>query len=103
MDSAGVERYRIEGYLPKAEFRPQLESALGRLAFKAKNWSEAENVYGGIVERYPNSSIAPEAQYWKGVSEYQRTHDPKFLNETGKLLTQKYPDNVWTKKASVWL
>src|SRR4051812_18107836 len=103
MDSTGIERYRIEGYLPKAEFRPQLEAALGRLAFKTKNWSEAERIYGGIVERYPNSSIAPEARYWKGVSEYQRTHDPKILNETGKLLAQNYPDSVWTEKGSVWV
>jgi len=37
MDANGVERYRIEGYLPKNWFRARLEMGLGRVAFMHKN------------------------------------------------------------------
>lgn len=103
MDPEGVERFRIEGYLPKPEFRAALELGLARLAFKLKKWTEAEREYGHVVERYPDSSVAPEALYWTGVSQYQRTHDPKILTQTGKALSEKYPESIWTRKASVWL
>jgi hypothetical protein len=103
MDSDGVERYRIEGYLPKPEFRAELELGLARLAFKRKNWSDAETKYGEIAEHYPDSAVAPEAQYWTGVSQYQRTHDPAILTQTGKRLAEKYPTSIWTKKGSVWV
>lgn len=68
MDSVvGKERYRIEGYLPKEEFRPELEFVLARLAFDAKKWFEAEAQYRSVLERYPTSAVAPAAQYWTGV------------------------------------
>jgi hypothetical protein len=37
------------------------------------------------------------------VSQYQRTHDPAILTETGKRLAEKYPSSIWTKKGSVWV
>ncbi len=103
MDSAGIERFRTEGYLPKLEFRAQLELGLARAAFKAKNWSDAEKVYAGIAEQFPNTYAAPEAMYWKGVSEYQRKHDHTILRQTGQQLAEKYPQSVWAVKGSVWL
>jgi outer membrane protein assembly factor BamD (BamD/ComL family) len=103
MDPAGRETYRIEGYLPKPEFRAQLQLGLARVAFSAKKWSDAEKLYGEIIDQFPASSAAPEAVYWKGVSEYQRTHDHTVLTRTGQQLAEKYPGSVWTTKGSVWL
>ena len=103
MDSGGVERYRIEGYLPKTEFLAELHLGLAREAFKQKNWSDAETKYREVVDRFPNSAAAPEAQYWTGVSQYQRTHDPAILKQTGKQLAEKYPTSIWTRKGSVWV
>ncbi len=103
MDSAGAERYRIEGYLPKPEFRAHLELGLARLAFKQKNWMDAEKKYAEVLVHHPKSSVAAEAQYWTGVSQYQRTHDPKILEQTAKSLKEKFAQNIWAQKASVWL
>jgi TolA-binding protein len=102
MDSAGKERYRIEGYLPKMEFRAELESALARLLFDAKEWSAAEKQYGKVVEQYPTSAVAPAAQYWMGVSAYQRTRDHDVLGQTAKALADKFPRSIWSVKASIW-
>ncbi len=102
MDSDGRERWRIEGYLPKDEFRAQLEMGLARIAFMHKQWADAEQRYTQVVERYPGTAAAPEAVYWRGVSQYKRTNDHTVLGGVAEQLTQKYQDSMWAKKASVW-
>ena len=102
LDSDGVERRRTEGYLSKVEFRAQLETGLARVAFMRKRWDEAERRYGQIVELYPDSKVAPEAVYWKGVSRYKTTNGHIALGEVAEQFKQKYQESVWAEKASVW-
>ena len=102
MDSDGTERLRIEGYLSREEFRAHLEMGLARIAFMRKQWDEAESSYAQIVERYPDSKVAPEGVYWTGVSRYKRTNDHNALGEVPEQMNEKYPDSVWALKASVW-
>ena len=101
MDSDGTERLRIEGYLPKEEFRAHLEMGLSRIVFMRKRWEEAERGYTQIIENYPETTVAPEAIYWKGICQYKRTNDHNVLGEVPKQLNVKYPDSVWALKASV--
>ena len=103
LNSKGTEQYRIEGYLPKEEFAAQLEMALGRLAFKEKGWSEAERIYGGVVEKYPKTSSAPEARYWRAVSHYKATNDHTVLGQVAEELQKNSPESIWTQKAVPWL
>ena len=103
LDSNGKERFRIEGYLPKDEFRAQLELALARVAFMSKNWADAEHRYGEVVERYPNSKAAPEALYWKGVSRYKATNDHTVLGELPGQFEEKYPNSSWALKTAAWV
>ena len=102
LDSDGAERLRIEGYLPRDEFRAHLEMGLARVAFMRKQWAEAERGYAQVVERYPDSKVTPEAVYWRGVSRYKATNDHTVLSEVPGQLKEKYPDSVWALKASVW-
>lgn len=102
MDSDGEERWRIEGYLTKTEFLAQLEMGLARMAFMHKQWADAEQRYAHVVERYPDTAAAPEAIYWRGVSQYKRTNDHTVLGAVAEQLNQAYPDSVWAQKASVW-
>lgn len=101
LDENGKERHRIEGYLPKEEFAAQLLLGLARVSFMQKKWEDAEKLYAGILEKYPDSTAAPEAVYWKAVSHYKGTNDHTVLGETPKTM-QKYPDSVWAKKAIPW-
>ncbi len=103
LDPDGVERYRIEGYLPKPEFRAELEMGLARVAFEQQNYAEAAKLYSEIAGRCSQAVVAPEARYWAGVSKYKETQDPAFLKQTGKDLAEKYPASVWATKGSIWV
>ena len=102
LDPQGEERWRVEGYLPKKEFRAQLEMGLARVAFMSKQWADAEQRYARVIEHYGDTVAAPEAVYWRGVSQYKRTNDHTVLGEVAEQLKQKYGDSVWAQKASVW-
>jgi hypothetical protein len=102
LDPNGVERFRLEGYLPKDEFRAQLELGLARVAFMSKKWGDAESRYAAVLEKYPQSKSAPEALYWKGVSHYKATNDHTVLGELPGQFREKYPDSIGALKALGW-
>ncbi len=97
MDADGVERYRIEGYLPKSWFRARLELGLGRVLFTGKKWA-----YAAVAERYADTAVAAEAIYWRGVSRYKATNDHTVLGEVAKELGEKYSGDEWTLKSLPW-
>jgi len=103
LDSKGTERFRLEGYLPKEEFKAQLVMSLARIAFKEKRWLEAERIYGEVVENYSNTFSAPEARYWRAVSHYKGTNDHTVLGQVAQELNQIAPESIWTRKAIPWL
>jgi TolA-binding protein len=88
--------------LPKDEFRSQLELGLARVAFMNKDWAGAERRYAEVLEHYPDSKAAPEALYWKGVSNYKKTNDHTVLGQMPALFQQKYPDSTWALKTIAW-
>ena len=102
MDSDGVERYRIEGYLPKDWFHARLEMALARIDFMKKKFADAEKIYAGVIERHANTSAAPEAIYWRAVCKYKATNDHTVLGPAAEELSQKYPGDEWTLKSGPW-
>ena len=102
LDPNGIERYRIDGYLPKNEFRAQLELGLARTAFMNKDWADAEQRFAALLEHYPESKAAPEALYWKGVSHYKKTNDHTVLGELPEQFRQRYPDSIWALKTAAW-
>ena len=102
LDPNGKERFRIEGYLPKDEFRAQLELGLARVAFMSKDFADAERRFSEVLERYPESKAAPEALYWKGVSHYKTTNDHTVLGEMPGQFQVNYPDSIWAAKTAAW-
>ena len=102
VDSTGTERHRIEGFLPVDDFLSQLELGVAKAAFARHDFATAERLYKEVVERYPRTDAAPEAQYWTGVSRYRATNDAGALAATAKAFGERYQDSAWAKKASVW-
>lgn len=102
VDATGTERHRVEGFLPLDDFLAQLSLGAAKAAFARKNYDEAERLYQEVVDRYPATDAAPEAQYWKGVSRYRSTNDASALHATAQAFAERYQDSTWAKKASVW-
>ncbi len=67
-----------------------------------KDWADAEQRYDQIIERFPETAAAPEAVYWKGISQYKMTNDHTVLGGVAVELGAKYPESVWAQKAIVW-
>jgi hypothetical protein len=102
LDSGGVERHRIEGFLPADDFLAQLMLGRAQLDFKAEKWADAEKRFRAIVEKLPNTDAAPEALYWAGVARYKGSKDSTALKETARAFTTRYTDTSWAKKSSIW-
>lgn len=94
---------RLEGYLPNGDFMAALMNGLGRLAFIRKKYADAERWYGDVVTRFGNAHFAPEAMYWRAVSQYSVSHDHAVLSKVAEELRSKYPSSVWASKAIPWL
>jgi tetratricopeptide (TPR) repeat protein len=102
LDPEGVERYRIEGFLPKEDFLARLRLGLGRLAFERQDYAGAERRFREVLERYPRSAAAAEAVYWAGVARYKRDNAPEALRQTHEELARRFPESEWAKRAAVW-
>jgi outer membrane protein assembly factor BamD (BamD/ComL family) len=102
LDSDGVERHRMEGFLPVDDFLAQLDLGLGKLAFQGGSYDEAEKRFLSVCESHGKSGAAPEACYWAGVSAYKARNDPAPLKATAQKLIKDYPNSEWARKASVW-
>lgn len=102
LDPSGMERHRVEGFLPVEDFMGQLGLGLGRIHFSAGRFEEAERQFREVVTRHPNSDAAPEGLYWAGVSRYKRTNESTALEDTARAFQESYADTPWAKKASVW-
>jgi tol-pal system protein YbgF len=74
------------------------EAALNQ--FKAGKYKEAAAGFGAFVQKYPDSSLAPNAQYWLGNAWYAQ-RDCKRAIEAQSVVTTKYADSA--KAPDAWL
>ena len=102
LDENGVERHRIEGFLPPTEFAAQLLLGLGHAARLAQDWKEAERRLDEVLQKFSDTEAAPEALYWRGVVRY-KAGDASALPATAEEFTRRYSTSNWAKKSSVWL
>ena len=102
LDADGKEHHRIEGFLEPEEFLAQLKLGLGKIAFNAKRWDEAQRFFQDIVDRHEDTDAAPEALYRAGAARYKATGDARALAETAAAFGKRYQGSTWATKASVW-
>jgi tol-pal system protein YbgF len=74
------------------------EAALNQ--FKAAKYKEAAVGFGAFVQKYPDSQLAPNAQYWLGNAWYAQ-RDCKKAIEAQSIVTTKYADSP--KAPDAWL
>ncbi len=102
LDPQGEEHHRSVGFLPPEEFIPSLELGMAKARFDHDQFSEALSRLDRLVSEYPNSDVAPEAIYYRGVSQYKATNDAGALKQAHEALQAGYKDSEWAKRASVY-
>lgn len=102
LDSSGKEQHRIEGFLPTEDFLAQLHLGLGHTAFKTGKFADAEKWFQAVIDKFPKTEAAAEAQYWGGVARYKGSNDASALKATADAFKKRYSDSSWAKKASIW-
>jgi len=76
----------------------EYEAALNQ--FKAAKYKEAAQAFAAFVQKYPDSSLAPNAQYWLGNAWYAQ-RDCKRAIDAQSVVTTKYADSA--KAPDAWL
>lgn len=95
-DQANTPAAAIKG--DPAKESQDYEGALNQ--FKAAKYKEAAVAFAAFVQKYPDSSLAPNAQYWLGNAWYAQ-RDCKRAIEAQSIVTTKYPDSA--KAPDAWL
>ena len=76
----------------------EYEAALNQ--FKAAKYKEAAAGFGAFVQKYPDSSLAPNAQYWLGNAWYAQ-RDCKKAIDAQSVVTSRYAESP--KAADAWI
>jgi len=102
-DSDGGEQYRETGYLPPHIFIAYLAMGRAQVAWKIHNYSEAGELFDALASDYPESSLAPEALYFRGVCRHKATEADVHLFEASSALERLYPESEWLLRSRPWL
>ena len=100
VSSQSIELYHWNGYLPPFEFLPQLLVAQAHACLRLGDSYGAAQVYRDVLERFPTSAVAPEAQYFLAVSLYKHSHKASDLMDNWRQLQTRYPKSLWRLKQS---
>jgi hypothetical protein len=98
LDPDGTELYRWNGYLPPAEFTPQLIAAVAHARFRRKEYAAAIERYDEVVRRFPTARVAPEALYFLATSRYRASGSANDLLHGWHELEKQFPESEWTVK-----
>ena len=98
LDGAGFDLYHWNGYLPPAEFAARLLTGLGHARLRLRQFDEAANLYADVLQRFPTTFAAPEAQYFAGVTAYRKTGEANGLLHGWHELEKTYPQTEWAVK-----
>lgn len=99
LDTDGHESNRTVGFLSAEELIPALQLGVGKAHYEADKFDRAISTFEKLLTDHPKSSAAPEAIFFRGVSTYKHTNNPKALRESFDKLNAEYPDSEWTKRA----
>ena len=92
----------MEGFLPHDEFLAWMEMGFARVLVMAKQWTEAEAHYQRVLDSNDRGAFSPEATYWRGVCQYQSSHDHTILGQLRADMESRYPGSRWALATEAW-
>jgi hypothetical protein len=102
-DRKGTEHFRLTGFLPPEVFITYLAMGRAGVAWGSHNYPEAAELFDAVARDFPDSPLAPEAVYYRGVARVKATDDDAHLDQVVADLQRLYPDSEWLLRARPWL
>lgn len=102
LDAEGKEHHRTIGWLSPDEMTAAVLLGIAKVHFDRGEQGQVQPPLGELLDRYPQSSAAPEALYLSGITRYKQTRDLKALRAVYEKLRADYPSSEWTERASVY-
>jgi len=99
LDENGAGHQRIVGFLPPEEFIPAMMLGISKVHFDLDRFEEALVELENLIAEFPKSKATPEAVFFRGVTGFKSTKDPKPLKAAYEKLQAEYPDSEWTPRA----
>ena len=100
LDLDGAEHHRTTGFLGPEELIPMILLGLGKTHFDREEFDQAIVSLETLLKDYLQSDSCPEAIYYRGVSQYKRTHDAQPLKEAYERLHREHASSEWAKRAA---
>jgi len=94
------EHHRTVGFLDPDAFIVNSLLGIGKYHFDNDRYPEALAFFERILSEQPRSDSVPEAIYLRGVARYKNSGDRGPLKEIYEILSSRFPDSEWAKKAS---
>ena len=98
----GFDYAHWNGYLPPAEYVPQLLVGQAMAYLRGQDNTRAASIYQEVLDRFPTSAVAPEAAYFFAIARYKDTHEAGDLRggKGWKRVQSRYPTSIWRVKQS---
>lgn len=95
LDPSGKIHQSTVGYFPPDEFIPALVLGLAKVDFDQDCLDDCRKYLDCILASHAKSAAAPEAVYYRGVTEYKITGEAEPLKEAHNKLKEQHPDSEW--------
>ena len=99
LDSGGREHHRTVGFLPPDELMASVLLGIGKMYFDREVFEKAIDVLQKVLDEFPGTGSAPEAVFVKAVAEFKLGKDTAPLKEAYEVLSERYPESEWAKRA----
>ncbi|MEW5744300.1 MAG: hypothetical protein AB1805_02490 [Nitrospirota bacterium] len=98
-DKAGRVHHGMVGFVPEDDLLAHLAFGHAKVVFDAGHLDRAIEELRAVIDLHPSSAVTPEAVFYLGIAEYKRFNDATALRRAYDMLTARYPESEWARRA----
>ena len=102
LDGKGREFQRQVGVEEPEELIPALMLGIVKVHLGGHDYDSAGLLLDRLLDQFPQSHAAPEAEFFRGVCGYKANKDGGELKNAYDKLQKRYAESVWAKRATAY-
>ncbi len=87
------------GFFEPDEFIALLHLGVAKVRLDQEEFDTALVHLNRLLKNFPESDVAPEAIYYKGVTLYKQNNDPTHLKQAHAQLSSEYSASTWARRS----